>query len=193
MLIRCKHIYNFLCSMLLLHQSLYVLFTLHGIFYAFSGTNLLTRCHSASSFFLLYLYFRKFVHKIFSELNETKPEVPIFLSRTWGPKKRRRRAPRWSHHRVVWAPWLCLALVWAPRAPTDLALPPINCPRGENPRGIGLHPQKVPQRRRHRSQVLGNRSLYSGTLPGRGIALESSPSTPPPSSMMLLTPMMRRE
>jgi hypothetical protein len=33
--IRCKHIYNFLCSMLVLHQLIYVLFTLHGIFMHF--------------------------------------------------------------------------------------------------------------------------------------------------------------
>jgi hypothetical protein len=53
--------------------------------YAFYGTNLLTRCHSANSCFLLFLYFRKVVQKIFSELDETKPEVPILLSRTWSP------------------------------------------------------------------------------------------------------------
>jgi hypothetical protein len=44
-------------------------------FYAFSGTNLLTRCHSVSSYFL---YFRKVIQEIFSELDETKAEVPIF-------------------------------------------------------------------------------------------------------------------
>jgi hypothetical protein len=47
-------------------------------FYAFSETNLLTRFHSASSCFLLFLYFRKVVQEIFSELDETKPEVPSF-------------------------------------------------------------------------------------------------------------------
>jgi hypothetical protein len=47
-------------------------------FYAFSRTNLLTRCHSASSCFLLFLYIRKVTQEIFSELDETKPEVPIF-------------------------------------------------------------------------------------------------------------------
>jgi hypothetical protein len=35
-LIRCKRIYNFLCSMLVLHELLYVLFTLHRIFMHFS-------------------------------------------------------------------------------------------------------------------------------------------------------------
>jgi hypothetical protein len=35
-LIRCKHIYYFWCSMLVLHQLLYILFTLHDIFMHFS-------------------------------------------------------------------------------------------------------------------------------------------------------------
>jgi hypothetical protein len=67
-------------------------------FYAFSGTNLLTRCHSASSYFLLFFCFRKVTHGIFSELDETKPEVPLFPNMRWSPKQRRRRARRWPHH-----------------------------------------------------------------------------------------------
>jgi hypothetical protein len=47
-------------------------------FYAFSGTNLLTRCNSASSCFLLFFYFRKVVQEIFSELDKTKAKPPIF-------------------------------------------------------------------------------------------------------------------
>jgi hypothetical protein len=47
-------------------------------FYAFSGTSLLTRCHSASSCFLLFLYFRKVIQEIFSELDEIKAKPPIF-------------------------------------------------------------------------------------------------------------------
>ena len=47
-------------------------------FYAFSGTNLLTRCHSASSLFSAVFGFRKVVKEIFSELHETKTQVPIF-------------------------------------------------------------------------------------------------------------------
>ena len=35
MLIRCKRIYNFLCSMLVLHQFIYVLLTLRGTFMHF--------------------------------------------------------------------------------------------------------------------------------------------------------------
>src|SRR3954469_17261718 len=58
MLIRCKRIYNFLCSMLVFFLSLHVLCALLYTFLAFSGTNLLTRCRSVSSCFLLFLYFR---------------------------------------------------------------------------------------------------------------------------------------
>ena len=55
------------------------MFPLHFIaFYAFSGTNLLIRCHSVSSCFLLFLYFRKVVLEIFSELDETKAKSPYF-------------------------------------------------------------------------------------------------------------------
>jgi hypothetical protein len=58
-------------------------------FYAFSGTNLLTRCHSASSCFLLFLFFRKVTQEIFSELNKTKAEVPNYPTRRQSPKERR--------------------------------------------------------------------------------------------------------
>jgi hypothetical protein len=59
-------------------------------FYAFSGTNLLTRRHSASSLFLLFLCFRKATQEIFSELDETKAKPPIFPDTSRSPKMRRR-------------------------------------------------------------------------------------------------------
>jgi hypothetical protein len=46
----------------------------------------------------------------------------------------------------------------------------------ENPRTIGVFPKTVPQLHRHRRQILGDISLYFGTLPGRGSAPEQSPS-----------------
>src|SRR3954462_2407255 len=57
---------------------------------AFSGTNLLTRCHRASSCFLLFLCFRKVVHEIFSELHGTKTQYLIIPSRSWSQKGSRR-------------------------------------------------------------------------------------------------------
>jgi hypothetical protein len=95
-------------------------------FYAFSGTNLLKRCHSASSYFLLFLCFRKVTHEIFLELDETKPEVPIFPNTRRSPKQRRRRVRRWAHHRVAWVhPWPRHPVVWGPWVPSDIAPPPI--------------------------------------------------------------------
>jgi hypothetical protein len=63
-------------------------------------------------------------------------------------------------------PLVAPAMVWAPRAPSNIAPLPINCLRCENPQQIGIHPRKVPQRRRHQSPISGDRSLCFGTLPG---------------------------
>jgi hypothetical protein len=92
-------------------------FCLHFMtFLCIFRTNLLTRCHSASSFFLLFLCFRKVTQEIFSELDETKAEVPNYLTRRRSPKESRRwtkgqphqvvaraipgRATRWCDHLV---------------------------------------------------------------------------------------------
>jgi hypothetical protein len=109
-------------------------------FYAFSGTNLLTRCHSVSSYFLLFSYTRLLLKEIFSELDETKAKVPIFLTCLRSPKGRRSRVTRRPHLVVARAPWLHRPMVWAPRAPTDLALSPIYSHPRENPKQSSLHP-----------------------------------------------------
>ena len=58
------------------------MFYIHFVlFYAFSGTNLLTRCHSASSLFSAVFGFRKAVKEIFSELDKRNVKVPIFSGR----------------------------------------------------------------------------------------------------------------
>jgi hypothetical protein len=115
-------------------------------FYAFSETNLLTRCHIVSSCFLLFLCFRKVTHEIFSELDETKAEVPIYLTRRRSPKERRRGARRRPHQRVPQAtPWPCHQVVWAPGPPPDIALPPINSLRWENPKETNTFPRNMLQ------------------------------------------------
>jgi hypothetical protein len=115
-------------------------------FYAFSETNLLTRCHSASSCFLLFLCFRKVTQEIFSELDEMKAEVPIYLKGRQSLEERRSRTRRRPHHRVVWAtPWLCHQVVWAPGPPPDIALPPINSLRRENPEETNTFPRNILQ------------------------------------------------
>jgi hypothetical protein len=105
-------------------------------FYAFSVTNLLTRCHSASSCFLLFLCFREVTQEIFSELDETKPEVPIYLTRRWSPKESRRRTKGQPHQVVARAtPRLQHQVVWPHGPPPDIALLPIYSLRRENHKG----------------------------------------------------------
>jgi hypothetical protein len=125
--------------------ALYFVYTLRH-FYAFSGTNLLARCHSATSYFLLFLCFRKVTQEIFLELDETKAEVPIYLKGRQSPEGRRSQTRRRPHHRVARAtPWPRHQVVWAPGAPPDIALPPINSLRWENPKGMNTFPQNILQ------------------------------------------------
>ena len=95
MLIRCKRIYNFWCSMPVLHQLSYVLSMLRCTFYTFSGTNLLTRCHSASSCFLLFLVSEKVTQEIFSKLDVTKANIPIFTVRKRRTEDESNTGARW--------------------------------------------------------------------------------------------------
>jgi hypothetical protein len=114
--------------------------------YAFPETNLLTRCHSASSCFLLFLCFRKVTQEIFSELDETKAKVPIYLTQRQSPKERRIGAKRQPHHRVAWAtPCPCHQVLWAPSPPPDIAHPPINSLCWENPKGPITFPWNILQ------------------------------------------------
>jgi hypothetical protein len=115
-------------------------------FYAYSRTNLLTRCHSASSLFLLFLYFRKATQEIFSELDETKAKVPIFPEASHSPKLRRRRTRGQVHHRVARpSPWPCHQVVWPPGPHSDAALPPIYSPRRENLKSPDQFPWNILQ------------------------------------------------
>ena len=80
-------------------------------FYTFFGTNLLTRCRSASSCFLLFLYSRKASLEIFSELDETTRGCQFFQNTPDGAKEQQRRATRRPHATRAWPPF-CRALGW---------------------------------------------------------------------------------
>ena len=69
-------------------------------FIAFSGTNLLTRCHGASCLFSAVFGFRKVIKEIFSESDETNCQVPISPTRH-GVQRRVGGGPR-SHHTMWW-------------------------------------------------------------------------------------------
>jgi hypothetical protein len=97
-------------------------------------------------YFLLFLYFRKATQEIFSELDETKAEVPIFPNTRQSPKQRRRGARGQPHHRVAQpAPGPRHQVVGPPGPPPDAALPPIYSPRQENPKGLINFPRNILQ------------------------------------------------
>jgi hypothetical protein len=139
-------------------------------FYAFSRTNLLTRHHSASSLFLLFLCFRKATQEIFSELDETKAKIPIFPDMRRSLKMRRRGTRGRPHHIMAQAtPWPRHGMVWAPDPLPDAALPPIYFPWREN-----LKTRSIFHETYYKPPLLSTRDregpeALSGTLPERGI------------------------
>jgi hypothetical protein len=139
-------------------------------FYAFSGTNLLTRCHGASSLFSAIFVFQKFTQEIFSELDETKSEPPIFTEASRRLKMRRRGVRGQAHHRVAQrSPWPRHHMVRPPGPPSDAAVSPINPLDGKNLRDGSLfletYCKPPPLSKRDREDP----GAIPGTLPERGI------------------------
>jgi hypothetical protein len=69
-------------------------------FYAISGTNLLTRCHSASSLFSTVFVFQRDTQEIFSELDKTKARSLIFPGSIQTSEERKERGHRPPSHRA---------------------------------------------------------------------------------------------
>jgi hypothetical protein len=91
-----------------------------------------------------------------------------------GPNGSRRGAKGWPHHRGAQpSPWPCPPMVSPPGPPPDDAPSPIRSLLMENPKTLGVFPRTVPQRRCRRRQISGDRSICSGTLPGRGSSPEA--------------------
>jgi hypothetical protein len=96
--------------------------------------------------FLLLLCFRKATQEIFSELNETKAEPPIFSDMRRSPKMRRRGARGRPHPRVAWpSPGPRHQGVRPPGPPPDATLPPIYSPRREKPKPPINFPRNILQ------------------------------------------------
>jgi hypothetical protein len=87
-------------------------------------------------YFLLFLCFRKVTQEIFSELNETKAEPPIFTEASQRPKMRRRGARGQPHHQGARpSPWPRPPVVRPPGPPPNAAPSPISSPQREKPKG----------------------------------------------------------
>jgi hypothetical protein len=125
-------------------------------FYAFSRTNLLTRCHSASSLFSAIFVFQKSCIGNILEIERNKVKVPIFSDTRRSPNQRPRGARGQPHHRAVRpAPGLCHQVVGTPGLPPNAALPPIYSPRRENPEHLINFLENILQSRRHRRCEIG--------------------------------------
>jgi hypothetical protein len=139
-------------------------------FYAFSRTNLLTRCHSASSCFLLFLCFKNVTQEIFLKLDQTKAKVPNYMTWRRSPKESQRWTKGQPHHVVARAtPRPRHQVVRPPGPPPDIALPPIYSPRRENPKARTLFQKRY--RKPPPSSVRDREGLEAllGTLLERGI------------------------
>jgi hypothetical protein len=111
-------------------------------FYAFSITTLLTRHQVASSLFFAVFVFQKAAQEIFSELDETKAEPPIFTEASRRLKMRRRGLG--ASHTLGWrgpGPSHATRGVSRPGPPPDATLPPIYSSRREKPK----HPINFPR------------------------------------------------
>jgi hypothetical protein len=96
--------------------------------------------------FLLFYCFRKVTREIFSELDETKAEPPIFTEASRRPKIRRRGTRSQAHHQGVRpSPWLCPPVVRPPGPTSDDALSPIKSSRWGKPKGRIAFPRNILQ------------------------------------------------
>jgi hypothetical protein len=121
----------------MLHACLYTIFFVFCYtswrFYAFSITNLLTRCHSVSSLFSAVFVFEKSYTGNILGIGRNKSQSSYFSWSMTESKQRWRGARRRPRHPMARAtPRPRQGMVWAPGPPPDAALLPIYSPRWEN-------------------------------------------------------------
>src|SRR3954467_14938167 len=112
---------------------------------AFSGTNLLTRCHSAGSCFLMFFLFQKSCTG--NILGIAWNKLPALLNhvRKTVPEGDLRGAARWPDPTQARPdPGPRLGDVWAHQGARDAASSPIYSSFRENPRHLRENPRKVP-------------------------------------------------
>jgi hypothetical protein len=127
----------------------------------------------------MFLCFRKVIQEIFSELDETKAEPPIFTEALRRPKMRWRGARGQAHHRVAWpSPWPRHHMVRLGGPPPDAALSPIKSPRWEQPKGRITFPQNIMQAAAIVEARLGGSKSSSWHPAGEGNPCQR-PSSPP--------------
>jgi hypothetical protein len=115
-------------------------------FYAFSGTNLLTRCHSDSSLFSAVFVFQKSYTGNILRIGQNEAQSSYFPWHEIESKEELEGAQE-----VATPPGGAGAPLGAPPygvGPPGALPPPILILQRKNPRSISVFPDKVPQRRR---------------------------------------------
>jgi hypothetical protein len=129
--------------------------------------------------FLLFFYFRKVTQEIFSELDKSKAEPPIFIEASRRPKMRQWGARSQDHHRVARpSPWPRHHMVRPGGPPPDTALSPIKFPRWEKPKGWIAFPWNILQAAAVIKTRSGGSRSSSQHPPGEGNPCRR-PSPPP--------------
>jgi hypothetical protein len=133
-------------------------------FYAFSGTNLLTSHHSASSMFSTVFVFQKSYRKYSRNWTKPKPVAQNFTEASREPKRSWSGATRGPHTMAAWpgaGPHpLC---VRPPRSTSDDAPSPIKTPRREKPKPPINFPEHIAIHRRHRPEDWEGPEALPGT------------------------------
>ena len=130
-------------------------------FYAFSGTNLLTRCQSASSLFSAVFGFRNSIQKISPELHEIFSTINVKSGSFRSPEGTWGGAPRGPHHRparprVGPRP----AMVWGPHQAPGAHPSPISTPDAKTLIRRKISHEKF-RRGRHRQSQIGGVLTFS--------------------------------
>jgi hypothetical protein len=158
------HAYSYTICLVFCYTSLH--------FYAFSETNLLTRCHSASSLFSAVLCVSEKLQRKYSRnWTKQKPNLLIFNEASRRPKRRQRGARGQPHHQGAWpSPWPRRPMVRAPWSTSDAAPSPIKTPRREKPKYPINFPETHSDLPPSSTQDRKGLEALPGTLPERGIA-----------------------
>jgi hypothetical protein len=123
--------------------------------------------------FPIFCYFcvsEKLHRKYSRNWTKQKPNLPVFNEASRRPKRRRRGATGWPHHRGARpSPWPCPPMVRPPWSTSNVAPSPIKTPQREKPK----HPINFPETHRDPppSSTWDREGLEAlhGTLPERGI------------------------
>ena len=171
--------------MLVLHQFYHCFIYVLVCFYKFSGTNILTRCRSASSCFLLFLVSEILHRKYSRKRTGQEPEVLYLLWQHRELKRRRNGASGRPHHpQARPGPGTRLGQVGPPWPPPYVASPPIYSPLRENPKHPRTIPRKVLTPPPSSTLVREGSEADPGTLPEGKITLEAFFIAMMPSKVM---------